>query len=132
MEESETMKSWKKENKIMMKVNYYTSETHDNNESFVEHWLEGQRIFLNFPDAVEFITVMDKSGECHSIAKRNVNRIVYKNIPKEFVLSEKITMESAKLRMDMLELDLVNQRKHLTQETAVENLKDNGEVGSVR
>jgi hypothetical protein len=125
------MKSWKKENKIMMKLNYYTSEVDDNKETFVEHWLEGQRVYLNFPDATDFISVIDKEGIIHSIMRRNINRIIYDNIPSVFMLDEKNTMESARLRMEMLTQDLENQREHLTQQKELSKMKKNGDVGSV-
>lgn len=122
------MKSWKKENKIMMSVFY---NAHDNEDGkYKECNIEGQRIYLNFPDAVEFITILDKDGKTTSIANKLIDRIIYKNIPKDYLLSEQMTMDSAKLRMKMLEIDLKDQKERIEQQEALVEMQKNQETNT--
>ena len=127
------MKSWKKENKILVSVFYNAQDDEDG--KYKEIMIEGQRIYLNFPDAVEFMTILDKDGKVTSISNKLIDRIVYKNIPKEYLLSEQMTMDSAKLRMKMLELDLNDQKERIQQQETLDEIKDKNDnkddMGSV-
>ena len=123
---SKTMKSWKKENKIL--VNVFYSEYDLNAEKYIGKNIEGQRIYLNFPDAVDFVTVLTKEQEIVSIASKLIDRIVYGHVPKEYFLTENLSVDSAKLRMKMLKLDLDSQKERIEQKEAVDNIKDIGSV----
>tara|TARA_B100000131_G_scaffold225149_1_gene216763 strand:- start:1711 stop:2073 length:363 start_codon:yes stop_codon:yes gene_type:complete len=120
------MKSWKKENKIL--VNVFYSEYDLNAEKYIGKNIEGQRIYLNFPDAVDFVTVLTKEQEIVSIASKLIDRIVYGHVPKEYFLTESLSVDSAKLRMKMLKLDLDAQKERLEQDEALDNIKDIGSV----
>ena len=127
------MKSWKKENKILVSVFYNAQDDEDG--KYKEIMIEGQRIYLNFPDAVEFMTILDKDGKVTSISNKLIDRIVYKNIPKEYLLGEQMTMDSAKLRMKMLELDLKDQKERIQQQETLDEIKEKSDnkddIGSV-
>tara|TARA_B100000214_G_scaffold358994_1_gene319998 strand:+ start:670 stop:1062 length:393 start_codon:yes stop_codon:yes gene_type:complete len=124
------MKSWKKENKIMMSVFYNAQDNEDG--KYKECNIEGQRVYLNFPDAVEFITILEKDGKVTSIANKLIDRIVYKNIPKDYLLTEQMTMDSAKLRMKMLGLDLKDQKERIEQQESLEELQKNKETNTAK
>tara|TARA_R100001082_G_C4305150_1_gene134220 strand:+ start:292 stop:684 length:393 start_codon:yes stop_codon:yes gene_type:complete len=124
------MKSWKKENKIMMSVFYNAQDNEDG--KYKECNIEGQRVYLNFPDAVEFITILEKDGKVTSIANKLIDRIVYKNIPKDYLLSEQMTMDSAKLRMKMLSLDLKDQKERIEQQESLEEMQKNKETNTAK
>ena len=94
--------------------------------------IEGQRVYLNFPDAVEFITILEKDGQVTSIANKLIDRIVYKNIPKDYVLTEQMTMDSAKLRMKMLGIDLKDQKERIEQQESLEEMQKNKETNSAK
>jgi hypothetical protein len=123
---SKTMKSWKKENKIL--VNVFYSEYDMNAEKYIGKNIEGQRIYLNFPDAVDFVTVLTKEEEIVSISSKLIDRIIYGHVPKEYLLTESLSVDSAKLRMKMLKLDLDSQKERIEQKQAVDNIKDIGSV----
>ena len=124
------MKSWKKENKIMMSVFYNAQDNEDG--KYKECNIEGQRGYLNLPDAVEFITILEKDGKVTSIANKLIDRIVYKNIPKDYLLTEQMTMDSAKLRMKMLGLDLKDQKERIEQQESLEELQKNKETNTAK
>ena len=88
------------------------------------------RYYVNTPLAGSFLNIRDKDGKITSISRELVLKIEWMELPKWAVLSEKQVVDSAKLRMRNLDVEIQQGIDHLDQEKRLkDSLKD--ETGSV-
>jgi|TARA_R100001463_G_scaffold127221_1_gene185191 hypothetical protein len=111
------MKSWKKENRMMMKV-WYSLDKYKESEEYLEsvQTLEGEVYYVNTPHAGSFLSLRDKDGNITSISRELVLKIEWQKLPKWAVLSEKQVVDSAKLRMRNLDNEISQSIEHLDNE----------------
>ena len=111
------MKSWKKENRMMMKI-WYSMDKYKESKDYLEsvQVLEGEMYYVNTPLAGSFLTIRDKDGKIASISRELVLKIVWQELPKWAVLSEKQVVDSAKLRMRNLDNEISQSIEHLDNE----------------
>lgn len=111
------MKSWKKENRMMMKI-WYSLDKYKESEKYLEsvQTLEGEMYYVNTPLAGSFLSLRDKDGNITSISRELILKIEWKSLPKWAVLSEKQVVDSAKLRMRNLDNEISQSIEHLDNE----------------
>ena len=125
------MKSWKKENKMMMKI-WYSLDNYRESDNYLENveTVEGEMYYVNTPLAGSFLNIQDKEGKITSISRELVLKIEWHKLPSWAVLSEKQVVDSAKLRMRNLDVEIQQGIDNLAQEKRLkDSLKD--ETGSV-
>jgi hypothetical protein len=129
--ELKNMKSWKKENRMKMKI-WYSLDKYKESKEYLEsvQEIEGEMYYVNTPLAGSFLNIRDKDGKITSISRELVLKIEWMELPKWAVLSEKQVVDSAKLRMRNLDVEIQQGIDHLDQEKRLkDSLKD--ETGSV-
>ena len=115
----------------MMKV-WYSLDKYKESKDYLDsvQVLEGEMYYVNTPLAGSFLTIRDKDGKVESISRELVLKIEWHKLPSWAVLSEKQVVDSAKLRMRNLDVEIQQGIDHLDQEKRLkDSLKD--ETGSV-
>jgi hypothetical protein len=127
------MKSWKKENKLIMKVTY-SMDKYKESEDYANNLqtIEGEMIYVNMPMANSFLNIKTSDGEMLSSAYQLVMKIEWQHMPKWTHLSEQQVVDSASMRLKNLDNELEVQKQQFAQHAALEAAKDdNSSVGSV-
>lgn len=129
--EVKQMKSWKKENRMDLKI-WYSLDKYRESDEYLENvqTIEGEMYYVNTPLAGSFLNIRDKDGKITSISRELVLKIEWAKLPSWAVLSEKQVVDAAKLRMRNLDVEIQQGIDHLDQEKRLkDSLKD--ETGSV-
>ncbi len=129
--EVKQMKSWKKENRMDLKI-WYSLDKYRESDEYLENvqTIEGEMYYVNTPLAGSFLNIRDKDGKITSISRELVLKIEWSKLPSWAVLSEKQVVDAAKLRMRNLDVEIQQGIDHLDQEKRLkDSLKD--ETGSV-
>jgi hypothetical protein len=119
------MKSWKKENKLNMRVTYSMDkykESEDYGESL--ETIEGEMIYVNMPMANSFLNLKTKEGQMVSIAYPLVMKIEWLTMPKWTLLEERQVVDSAVFRIKNLDNELEIQKNSFDQEQRLKEAKD--------
>jgi len=124
------MKSWKKENEIKMTVSYTFDKykEHDDQAAGVKE-ITGTMYYVNTPLAGSFLSIKSDDGEIRSISRELILSIVWHQLPKWSVMSEKQIVDSAKLRIENLNAEIAQGLEHLAQERKLREVKPAKETG---
>ena len=124
------MTNWNKENEIKMTVSYTYDKykEHDDQASGVKT-VTGKMYYVNTPLAGSFLSIKCDSGEILSISRELILSIEWHELPKWSVMTEKQIVDSAKLRIRNLDLEISQGLEHLEQERRLKESK-NKDVGS--
>ena len=119
------MKSWKKENKLKMRVTssmdkYKESEEYGNTLEVIE----GEMIYINMPMANSFLNVKTDAGAIMSIAYPLVMQVEWLHMPKWTVLTETQVVDSATMRLKNLDNELEIQKNNFEQELRLKETRD--------
>ena len=125
------MKSWKKDNKLIMKVTY-SMDKYKEDENYNDNLsiIEGEMIYVNMPMANSFLNIKTNAGDMVSIAYPLVMKIELLHMPKWTHLSETQVVDSAQMRLLNLDNELEIQRNTFQQQEALKEAMENS-VGSV-
>ena len=125
------MKSWKKDNKLIMKVTY-SMDKYKEDENYNDNLsiIEGEMIYVNMPMANSFLNIKTNAGDMVSIAYPLVMKIEWLHMPKWTHLSETQVVDSAQMRLLNLDNELEIQRNTFQQQEALKEAMENS-VGSV-
>jgi len=119
------MTSWKKENRMKLKM-WYSLDKYRESESYANtvQTLEGEMYYVNTPLAGSFITVEDSDGKITSVSRDLVLKIEWETLPNWSVLNEKQVVDSAKMRLQNLDFEIGQAQNHLDQEKRLKDALD--------
>jgi hypothetical protein len=119
------MTSWKKENKMKLKMWYSLDRYREaDNYSDTVQTLEGEMYYVNTPLAGSFITLEDSDGKITSVSRELVLKIEWEKLPDWSVLNEKQVVDSAKMRLQNLDFEIKQAQQHLDQEKRLKETLD--------
>ena len=119
------MKSWKKENKLKMRVTY-SMDKYKKSEEYGNtlEVIEGEMIYINMPMANSFLNVKTDAGAIMSIAYPLVMQVEWLHMPKWTVLTETQVVDSATMRLKNLDNELEIQKNNFEQELRLKETRD--------
>ena len=122
------MKSWRKENKLIMKVTY-SMDKYKEAENYKEQMevVEGEMIYVNMPMANSFLNLRTKEGDMLSIAYPLVMKIEWVHMPEWTRLNESQVVDSAVMRLKNLDNELEIQKNTFAQEARLKESLEKGE-----
>tara|TARA_B100000029_G_scaffold516724_1_gene633273 strand:+ start:1046 stop:1423 length:378 start_codon:yes stop_codon:yes gene_type:complete len=122
------MKSWRKENKLIMKVTY-SMDKYKEAENYKEQMevVEGEMIYVNMPMANSFLNLRTKEGDMLSIAYPLVMKIEWVHMPEWTRLNETQVVDSAVMRLKNLDNELEIQKNTFDQEARLKESLEKGE-----
>ena len=122
------MKSWRKENKLIMKVTY-SMDKYKEAENYKEKMevVEGEMIYVNMPMANSFLNLRTKEGDMLSIAYPLVMKIEWVHMPEWTRLNESQVVDSAVMRLKNLDNELEIQKNTFDQEARLKESLEKGE-----
>tara|TARA_R100000808_G_scaffold25064_1_gene61156 strand:- start:8573 stop:8950 length:378 start_codon:yes stop_codon:yes gene_type:complete len=122
------MKSWRKENKLIMKVTY-SMDKYKEAENYKEQMevVEGEMIYVNMPMANSFLNLRTKEGDMLSIAYPLVMKIEWVHMPEWTRLNESQVVDSAVMRLKNLDNELEIQKNTFDQEARLKESLEKGE-----
>ena len=122
------MKSWRKENKLIMKVTY-SMDKYKEAENYKEQMevVEGEMIYVNMPMANSFLNLRTKEGDMLSIAYPLVMKIEWVHMPEWTRLNESQVVDSAEMRLKNLDNELEIQKNTFDQEARLKESLEKGE-----
>jgi len=119
------MKSWKKENKLKMRVTYSMDKYKESEEyGNTLEVIEGEMIYINMPMANSFLNVKTDAGAIMSIAYPLVMQVEWLHMPKWTVLTETQVVDSATMRLKNLDNELEIQKNNFEQELRLKETRD--------
>ena len=119
------MKSWKKENKLKMRVTYSMDKYKESEEyGNTLEVIEGEMIYINMPMANSFLNVKTDAGAIMSIAYPLVMQVEWLHMPKWTVLTETQVVDSATMRLKHLDNELEIQKNNFEQELRLKETRD--------
>ena len=119
------MKSWKKENKLKMRVTYSMDKYKESEEyGNTLEVIEGEMIYINMPMANCFLNVKTDAGAIMSIAYPLVMQVEWLHMPKWTVLTETQVVDSATMRLKNLDNELEIQKNNFEQELRLKETRD--------
>lgn len=119
------MKSWKKENKLKMRVTYSMDKYKESEEyGNTLEVIEGEMVYINMPMANSFLNVKTDAGAIMSIAYPLVMQVEWLHMPKWTVLSESQVVDSAQMRLKNLDNELEIQKNNFEQELRLKETRD--------
>ena len=121
-------KSWRKENKLIMKVTY-SMDKYKEAENYKEQMevVEGEMIYVNMPMANSFLNLRTKEGDMLSIAYPLVMKIEWVHMPEWTRLNESQVVDSAVMRLKNLDNELEIQKNTFDQEARLKESLEKGE-----
>ena len=122
------MKSWRKENKLIMKVTD-SMDKYKEAENYKEQMevVEGEMIYVNMPMANSFLNLRTKEGDMLSIAYPLVMKIEWVHMPEWTRLNESQVVDSAVMRLKNLDNELEIQKNTFDQEARLKESLEKGE-----
>ena len=119
------MTSWKKKNKLRMKI-YYTLDKYRESDKYKEtiEIIEGEMSYVNMPLASTFMNIETPEGDFVSISRDCILKIEWITMPKWTLLNEKQVVDSAEMRLKNLDNELEIQRNTFDQEERLKNTVD--------
>ena len=122
------MSSWRKENKLIMKVTY-SMDKYKEAENYKEQMevVEGEMIYVNMPMANSFLNLRTKEGDMLSIAYPLVMKIEWVHMPEWTRLNESQVVDSAVMRLKNLDNELEIQKNTFDQEARLKESLEKGE-----
>ena len=119
------MKSWKKENKLKMRVTY-SMDKYKESEEYGDtlEVIEGEMIYINMPMANSFLNVKTDAGAIMSIAYPLVMQVEWLHMPKWTVLTESQVVDSAQMRLLNLDNELEIQKNNFEQDKRLKETRD--------
>ena len=122
------MKSWRKENKLIMNVTY-SMDKYKEAENYKEQMevVEGEMIYVNMPMADSFLNLRTKEGDMLSIAYPLVMKIEWVHMPEWTRLNESQVVDSAVMRLKNLDNELEIQKNTFDQEARLKESLEKGE-----
>ena len=119
------MKSWKKENKLKMRVTYSMDKYKESEEyGNTLEVIEGEMVYINMPMANSFLNVKTDAGAIMSIAYPLVMQVEWLHMPKWTVLTETQVVDSAQMRLKNLDNELEIQKNNFEQELRLKETRD--------
>ena len=119
------MKSWKKEDKLKMRVTYSMDKYKESEEyGNTLEVIEGEMIYINMPMANSFLNVKTDAGAIMSIAYPLVMQVEWLHMPKWTVLTETQVVDSATMRLKNLDNELEIQKNNFEQELRLKETRD--------
>ena len=119
------MKSWKKENKLKMRVTYSMDKYKESEEyGNTLEVIEGEMVYINMPMANSFLNVKTDAGAIMSIAYPLVMQVEWLHMPKWTVLSESQVVDSAQMRLKNLDNELEIQKNNFEQDRRLKETRD--------
>lgn len=118
------MSSWRKENKLRLKVTYSLDkykESEDYNENL--ETITGEMTYVNMPFANSFLNMELDDGNIISIAYPLVLTIEWINMPKWTKLTESQVVDSATMRLMNLDSELEQGKNTFEQEKRMKDTK---------
>jgi len=121
------MSSWKKENKLRLKVTY-SLDKYKESEKYEENLttIEGEMTYVNMPFANSFLNMELDDGNIISIAYPLVLTIEWIKMPKWTQLTESQVVDSATMRLKNLDNELEVQKNTFDQEDRLKQSKNEG------
>lgn len=119
------MKSWKKENKLKMRVTY-SMDKYKESEEYGDtlEVIEGEMVYINMPMANSFLNVKTDAGAIMSIAYPLVMQVEWLHMPKWTVLTEAQVVDSANMRLLNLDNELEIQKNNFEQDKRLKETRD--------
>tara|TARA_B100000287_G_scaffold377878_1_gene379924 strand:- start:49 stop:426 length:378 start_codon:yes stop_codon:yes gene_type:complete len=119
------MKSWKKENKLKMRVTYSMDKYKESEEyGNTLEVIEGEMVYINMPMANSFLNVKTDAGAIMSIAYPLVMQVEWLHMPKWTVLTESQVVDSAQMRLKNLDNELEIQKNNFEQDRRLKETRD--------
>ena len=119
------MKSWKKENKLKMRVTYSMDKYKESEEyGNTLEVIEGEMVYINMPMANSFLNVKTDAGAIMSIAYPLVMQVEWLHMPKWTVLTETQVVDSAQMRLKNLDNELEIQKNNFEQDRRLKETRD--------
>ena len=121
------MSSWKKENKLRLKVTY-TLDKYKESDSYDDNLttIEGEVTYVNMPFANSFLNLELDDGNIISIAYPLVLTMEWVDMPKWTKLTEAQVVDSARMRLKNLDNELEMQKNTFDQEERLKSSKHDG------
>ena len=121
------MSSWKKENKMRLKVTY-TLDKYRESDNYLDTLgiVEGEMAYVNTPMASTFLNIETDEGEFISISRDLILKVEWIKLPSWSMLTEEQVVDAAKMRLKNLDMEIKMQKQQFDQEERMEKSKQEG------
>lgn len=121
------MSSWKKENKMRLKVTY-TLDKYRESDNYLNTLgiVEGEMAYVNTPMASTFLNIETDEGEFISISRDLILKVEWIKLPSWSMLTEEQVVDAAKMRLKNLDMEIKMQKQQFDQEERMDKSKEEG------